>query len=692
MPFFSFGKKFELGQGRDLSQIPLFSSLSGSQLRALEKKVRQVEFKKGDWIYRQGEEGRAFYVIISGRVKIYQDERPGEFKTITTLYRGDYFGEVSLLTDSPHTVSVQAQNDVFLLKLEKDDFRGLIKEVPPLSVYLSRSMGVRLSRQNALADSQGEAKIVSVYHTRSGIGKTVFLHNLTASLIKETGRKAVILNLSLPHSEGRKGKEIYTGESIVLDEIDFSENPRWKEKIVRREGGISTLSIDAQEATEDLVSRFVSLMSGLLRDFNYVMVDLPRELNDLVIKVMEQSDAVYILTDISSDPLERTRGILTELKDYFRFTKEHIRILAVEREMPARLTLHQIEKLLRFPIFYRIPYEKDLGEAGRDKDPLVLREPDRAYSRALRYLARELGEVLIGLALGSGAAYGLAHVGVIKVLEEEGIPVDVVSGSSIGALVGAMWTSGMSAARMEKEARRLKGGWKTFFTLVGFRDLVFPLMGFFKGKRIYKYLKSLIGEIHFQDLKTQLLVPTADMFTSEEVVFREGEVARAVKASVAIPGIIRPVLISHRYLTDGGIIDPLPVQILQEAGCRRIIAVNVLLSPEDFKERSALYLERKEEKEAKVRDKWMLTQSFHFFKRRFQKVCSTNIFNVLMNTIQFMEYTLAKAQGMDADVVIHPVIPSSGWAEFFSPEKFIAVGEMKTREVLPEIKRLVEEK
>jgi len=249
----------------------------------------------------------------------------------------------------------------------------------------------------------------------------------------------------------------------------------------------------------------------------------------------------------------------------------------------------------------------------------------------------------------------------------------------------------MSIKEIEEESRSHKG-WTTFFKLVGFRDFTIPPIAFFKGNQLYRYLKELIGECHFKDLRTPLLVTAVNVFTSEEEVFREGEVALAVRASISIPGIIKPAQIGHKHLIDGGIIDPLPVHILQEAGCRKIIAVNVLPSPEDFKEKSAIYSARKEEIEAKMRDKGMLGKFFYSLNRKFQKKMQTNVFNVMMNTIQFMEYTLCKAHGIDADIVIHPVVPESNWADFFEPDKFIKVGEIRTREVLPEIRKLVEDR
>ena len=148
MAFFFFRKKFELGKGYRLSQIPLFSSLSNSEFRQLETKIRLAEFKKGDWIYREGEDGRAFHIIVSGRVKIYKKTDSGAERAISTLCRGEHFGEVALLTDSSRTVSAQAQNDALILQIDKDDFKDILETIPAISLHLNRMMGIRLSRQS----------------------------------------------------------------------------------------------------------------------------------------------------------------------------------------------------------------------------------------------------------------------------------------------------------------------------------------------------------------------------------------------------------------------------------------------------------------------------------------------------------------------------------------------------------------
>ncbi len=691
MGFFLFGKKFEIGRGYNLSHIPLFSSLTPSQIRILEKYVRLAEYKKGDLVYRQGEEGAAFYVIASGRIQLFQKDSFGGEKNLATLYRGEHFGEISLLTEKKHSLSARAKNDALILTVDKDKFQELLRLLPSLSLQFSRTMGMRLSRQESGTHLVSDAKIISFYHEKRGVPSDLFLHNLAASLAKETRHEVILLNLTYGDAEQEPPSVISSQETVPLHEIHFDHYSRWREKLVKNGSGYFSIGLSMREPSGDDASRFVSLMSHLLRDFNFVLVNLPKELDALNLKAMEQSDVVYALTDASSDSLTKTQEMLKTLEGGFKVTKEHIRIITLETVIPDELTIRQVEQLLNHPVSYKIPFDKQLGANVNPAEPLVFLDPDSVYSRAVRYLARELGEVLVGLALGSGAAYGLAHIGVIKVLEAEGIHVDVVAGSSIGAFIGAVWASGVPIGKMEEGARHLKG-WNSFFRLLGLRDFSIPPKAFIKGNQIYKYIKGYIGDVTFRDLKKRLLVPTTNLFTSEEVVFREGEVARAVRASLSIPGIFLPVFINNQYLIDGGVSNPLPVHTLREIGVKKIIAVNVIASPEDYREKNAVYTRKKEELEMKLREDWGPRGWFYRFGRVISKKFSTNIFNVLMNTIQFMEYTVAKLQGMDADVVIHPIVLDANWAEFYNPVKFIEVGEARTRELLPEIKKLVEEK
>lgn len=181
----------------------------------------------------------------------------------------------------------------------------------------------------------------------------------------------------------------------------------------------------------------------------------------------------------------------------------------------------------------------------------------------------------IGLALGSGGARGAAHTGVLKVLEREGIPISVVAGSSIGALVGAAHAAGIPIHQVEQE-------WLTTDVQRLFRSFLptFPHAGFSSGNELRKLLVDLLGSGTIEDLPIPYAAVACDIDTGETVVLREGRLADAVRASTAIPGLFHPVRWKDRLLVDGGLVDPVPVTVCRELGADVVIAVDVTPKPE----------------------------------------------------------------------------------------------------------------
>lgn len=171
----------------------------------------------------------------------------------------------------------------------------------------------------------------------------------------------------------------------------------------------------------------------------------------------------------------------------------------------------------------------------------------------------------IGLALGGGFARGLAHVGVLRVLHEEGIPIDFVAGTSVGAVIGAMYASGVSVKEMEELA-----------ALVRFRDFArwtVSRFGFCSNERMVPFLKKLLKVHRFEDLKVPLAVSTTDFLTGEAVTFTQGSLIETIRASCTYPGMFPPVNVNGRLLVDGLLAHPVPAQPLREMGAERVIAV-----------------------------------------------------------------------------------------------------------------------
>lgn len=180
----------------------------------------------------------------------------------------------------------------------------------------------------------------------------------------------------------------------------------------------------------------------------------------------------------------------------------------------------------------------------------------------------------IGLALGSGGARGAAHTGVLKVLEAEGIPISIVAGSSIGALVGAAFAVGLPSERMEHE-------WLATGTRRLLRSFLpsFHPAGFSSGSELKRVLSELLGDRKIEDLEIPYGAMACDIDTGEAIPLRSGSLVDAIRASTAIPGVFHPMRYDGRLLMDGGLVDPVPIRLCRALGADFVIAVDITPTP-----------------------------------------------------------------------------------------------------------------
>lgn len=182
----------------------------------------------------------------------------------------------------------------------------------------------------------------------------------------------------------------------------------------------------------------------------------------------------------------------------------------------------------------------------------------------------------IGLALGSGGARGVAHLGVIKALEEEGIRPDYITGCSMGSVVGAGYANGLSVEEMYEVVVKLKA-----INLIDFSAAPLTKLALFKGNKMQNLLLSKIGSTRFEELKIPFRCIASDLYSGRLVVLSEGDVAQAVKASSSIPGIFPPVKLNGMLLIDGGVLCRVPTEQVWDMGADAVIAVDVLCNTGD---------------------------------------------------------------------------------------------------------------
>jgi NTE family protein len=326
----------------------------------------------------------------------------------------------------------------------------------------------------------------------------------------------------------------------------------------------------------------------------------------------------------------------------------------------------------------------------------------------------------IGYALGGGAARGLSHIGVLKVLHDHGISPDIIAGTSIGALIGALYAGGLEPNEIEKLALGLD--WKKLIYLA---DLTLPLNGLFQGKRVVSLLRSIIGDSTFSQLRCAFACITTDIISGEQVVLREGSLIEAVRASISIPGIFTPVALNGRYLVDGGLVNSVPVSVCREMGAQYVIGVKV--TPEPLKVMCntnknqqfqvcdlAKLKEIREENEvvkmttndrrslqshindienaAKTflvfhRSKQPLSKSIRFPEannNRRSPMKSPKLVDILSQSLTISEYRLAVENLKDADLAISPDVEDIGFWQFNNAAKAIAAGEYAARQAVNE--------
>jgi len=263
----------------------------------------------------------------------------------------------------------------------------------------------------------------------------------------------------------------------------------------------------------------------------------------------------------------------------------------------------------------------------------------------------------IGLALGSGSARGLAYIGVLAVLEKEGIPIDMIAGTSAGAVIGALYARDKDTSQMKELALGLS--WKKLAPLV---DPSLPITGLIKGRKIRNLIAPIIGrDIKFSDLKIPIACVATDIDTGEEIVIDQGSVLEALRASISIPAIFTVVKWKGRYLVDGGLVNPVPVSVVKRMGADFIIAVNVI---PDVAER----VHRAD-------------------KERTERAKEPNIFNIIMQSIYIGTYSLVKSSMEEANIIIEPNVGHVSSGDFLHAQEVIQQGELAAQASIHELKR-----
>ncbi|QBJ77794.1 patatin-like phospholipase family protein [Aquitalea sp. USM4] len=252
----------------------------------------------------------------------------------------------------------------------------------------------------------------------------------------------------------------------------------------------------------------------------------------------------------------------------------------------------------------------------------------------------------VALALGGGAAKGFAHIGVIKVLEANGIVPDIITGTSAGSVVGSLYASGLNGMQLQAKAMQLDESELTDWTL--------STKGFLKGEKLENYINTQLGNRPIEKLPRKLGIVATELDSGQKVVFRMGNTGQAVRASASIPNVFLPVVIAGKRYVDGGLVSPVPVSAAREMGADFVIAVDISAKPKPGK--------------------------------------ATGLFSMLDQSFNIMSGPTLAAELKQADVVVRPNVLNIGSADFEARHQAILEGEKAAQQLIPLIRSRLQQK
>lgn len=480
----------------------LLGDTAPAALDYLRQNLEWVELAGGDVLMEQGAPGDSAYLTISGRLRVYVRREDGSARLVREMSRGEIIGEMSLYTGEPRSATVVAVRDSVLVRLDKSHFDGLVAISPQVSVALTRQIIQRLQTQHQRRPMSAPVTI-GVLPVTDGVTARAFADELAPELAR-FGRVTVI-------------------DAAAMDAMTAAAG---------------AAAADGAEGDDAYAAALDEIEAA--HDFVLLLADAAP--TAWTRRCLRHSDEILLLADATRTP------------------SVHPVEEACLHARPARSEAAEILVLLH-PADAAMPRGT---RAWLDRRPVTghvhLR---RGLARDTARLARLLARKAVGLVLGGGGARGFAHLGIWRALKEQGVEIDCVGGTSIGAVMAALVAADQPLDRAFEVARRAFSANPT-----GDFNLL-PLVSLIKGQRVRRAvdgaLKELVGpDAGVEDLwKTFFCVATNYSQACEQAVTR-GPLAHALLASIAIPGALPPVVHEGDLLCDGGTFNNFPVDLMRD--------------------------------------------------------------------------------------------------------------------------------
>lgn len=636
-----------------LRKISLFAQLGEEAMARLRERVHSRGAPRGTILFHQGDDSDSLIVLLNGEIRLSKIENGQEHLVTLLGRRGDTIGEMTLLNGRTRPVTARVERDADFLVLERKDFDALLAENPTWALPLARQLSEQLVQA---ATPNGDRKtsvnrLYAFFTPVPGPDRVVLGVNAALSVLEQSRRRVIVVDMA-----GRPLDRLAPALGLARGAPptdwraeDFSTPDRLRRRIERHASGLDVLTLPVALFDARFTESFYPLLHTLRREWDHVVFLLEGDMNRLTRALVGEVDRVLVAWD---DPPSTAAEVLW---------RELESLVAAPRL--DRVELNSGDRARRNrPGHFMIPWPRGTGQRMLGGGTPFLGAVDARAHRGLDRMARHLTGHRLGLAMGSGAALGYSIIGILRVLERNGIYVDLISGTSMGALIGSFYAMGRTPDELEDIALSI-----TKVKLWSMVDFTLPpWKGIIIGNGVLKFLKSILGDATFDDLQLPFACVATDINTGEERIMRHGAVAEAVRASLSLPFFFQPFLHQGRYLVDGGLVNPVPSSVVRSMGADIRIGINITTKP--------------------------AVKHFPGFKSRLSpldRLIVPNVVRVMMKTLYTMQYGIAQTRAHDSNVVLAPDLSAFTWMEFHRAADIIRVGEDNAEFMLPKIKALL---
>ena len=637
-----------------LATIPIFGFFTRSELEGAEKLFKEVSFAKDDVVVRIGDPGDTFFVVLEGELEVWDAGQPP--RQTGTIRRGDYFGEQALLQGGRRTATVTVARRARLLAVDKPAFDLLFLRNPKAIEYFAHVLSKRLASVTRAERLQRATTTIGVASPAGLKGESLIAGALASILKLLTSTEVIRVDVRV--GEDNEDPSILHLLSDDLSTAGLKVAP--PPAADGRAPAFLRVALPGDLTPGAYGNLLSNLVARLSDTFSFIVFDLGSGVAALVESASAYSDVFVALLERPED-------------DPGLGDRRSMRVFRVINLLNSGSRPQPISSSEPFVI----PRHPSLNRPTAEAAEYIRSHPRSPAGLPIHRLAHKLLGTSVGLALGGGAAFGLAHLGVLKVLEEAGMAADLVAGCSQGSIIAVGYASGLPVSEMIDAARQL--GVKK--NLVLGSDLTFfTRPGILAGHRFVEMMRPYLkGKETFEQLLLPCRTVATDVETGERVAIGTGRLETAYRASSSVPMVMTPVRVDDRVLVDGGVADPVPAEVTLDMGADLTVAVNVV--------------PRMKRGVETVLSAWYRRMNaFNPLNYVMSSEDMPNLFDIVMNSMQILQYELGNFKAISADVLINPDLSDFTWIEYYRADELIDHGARAAERALPALKKAISAK